>query len=318
MKNVNKDPLRVYTDDGSTGVKVVFYNENGDLIKKTVSNNAVLENSLSDDSATYFIEDDTFTFYLGSSNTLSTNNLQFQYSNHACASVHHALHSLNVSGDVDLFVTLPINQFYKGTKKNTENIEKKKNAMLRDVRTENDDSIKINSVTVWPEAIPALRPLLVDGAGNSIVSEHDYSLVCDIGGNSIDCVIFVGCAEVIMRAESFDLGMIECYPLISTALGKSVNIAHAKELLETGQCMNGKFTVDREEITRPLMSKAVNKINAFLGDDIDKDFLAHTVVIGGGADLLSSALNNAGFDSKVIEDPTMALVSAIADIDRRA
>lgn len=314
VESFNTVPL-ISIDDGSTGTKISWL-EDGAYQVATVNNNAQLGDGLDDDSRTYTINGVKYTFF-PTCDALPTNSSHFQYSDHNVCAVHHALHKLNLAphGVVDITLTLPIKQFFKGKNKNVENIESKKSAFLKDVYSEFDKkSIKIRNISVYPEAIPALYDqLVVDG--QAIVTENDYSLVADLGGTSLDVAIFGGVAENLIKVESFPLGMIQAYDLIKTELNRPVRLGHLRELLEKGTAINGRVTIDREKITAPIIDKGVEAIKNFLGDDIDVSMISYTFAIGGGSELLANGLNKSGFDCKVINNPTLALVSSISKLE---
>lgn len=303
-------------DDGSTGVKLAWF-ENDELKTATVNNNAQLGDGLDDDSRTYAIGDSKYTFFPACA-ALPTNSSEFQYSEHNICAVHHAIHKLNLApnGVVDITLTLPINQFFKGKNKNKENIERKKEVFMKSVYSELDDKeITIRNISVYPEAIPALYDqLIIDG--KPIVTENDYSLVLDSGGTSLCATLFAGAAENIIKVASFSIGMIQTYDLIRADINKPARLGHIRELLETGEAINGRIKINRKEVTLPLIKEAVEKIKDFLGDDVDISMLSYTFAIGGGSELLSEALNETGFDCRVIDNPTLALVSSIAKLER--
>jgi len=310
-----EQPIKIYVDDGSTSMKVAHYVD-GELELANISNNAQLGNEIGANSCTYTVNNKQFTFN-PLCDALRTDSFHYQYDEHIVASVHHALHKLGYAGkQVHLSVTLPIKEFYNGSEVNAANIERKKAAMLVPVTPENEaDTIEIVAVDVLPEAISALYPLLVKD-GVPIVDETDVSIVFDFGGNSLDVVMFSGCAEHIMEARSFNIGMIEAYELIRVHLGVNAKLAHLKQLLEQGSIMNGKFTIDRVEVTKPIIDNALNQITGFIGDTIDVRTISHSFAIGGGAELLAPALKDLGFDCKVVPNPLQALVSSIAELDQ--
>lgn len=308
--------MMICIDDGSTGNKVAF--KNGDSWTfKTISNRAELGRGVSDDgrSSTYSVDGKVFTFY-EQCEALQTSNVHYQYSDHALLSVHHALHECGFSGQkVNISVTLPINQFFKDGRVNTANIEKKKQNLLREVEAEDKAPVKIMSVVVYPEGIPAVQPLICDSKGNSLVDSDELTFIADFGGTTLDLALFSGAAERIIRADSYDIGMLNCFDSIKLETGRSgLRDMQLQLLLETGQCAGGKVKVDRLSVSKPLMSKAATRIIDFLGKDLDS--LSHAYLIGGGADLLALTLEGLGVNASVVPDSTLALVKAIAKIEQ--
>ncbi|KJG37660.1 hypothetical protein UA32_11885 [Photobacterium angustum] len=306
----------IYLDDGSTGTKVGFVNGENKIEFRTVTNRAELGRGVSDSglSSTYSIDGQNYTFY-EQCDALKTSNAQYQYSQHNVAAVHHALHECGFSGKtVDICVTLPISQFFESGRVNVANIEKKKANLLTPVLPEDQEQIIIRSVKLYPEGIPAVQPLICDPNGNSKVDSDELTFIGDIGGTTLDLAIFSGAAERIIKAQSFDIGMLECSDSIKLASGRSgLRDMQVQRLLETGECANGKVKIDRVAVSKPIMTKAASTIINFLGKDIDS--LSYSYLIGGGSELLQMSLNDREFEAELVPNSTLALVQAIAKIE---
>lgn len=306
----------IYLDDGSTSTKVGFINAENELEFRTITNRAELGRGVSDSgqSSTYQNAGNFYTFY-EQCDALKTSNAQYQYSSHNVAAVHHALHECGFSGlTLDICVTLPINQFFEGGRVNVDNIENKKANLLTPVEPEDQAPITIRSVKVYPEGIPAVQPLICDQYGNSKVDTDELTFIADMGGTTLDLAIFTGAAERIIKAQSFDIGMLECSDPIKLASGRSgLRDMQIQRLLETGECANGKVKIDRVAVSKPIMNKAASTIINFIGKDIDS--LSYSYLIGGGSELLKIALEERKFDAEVVPNSTLALVKAIAKIE---
>jgi hypothetical protein len=308
--------MKVYVDDGSTGTKLAFFTDNTNDIKvETFSNRAEYGRGIADDdSCTYSINDQYLTFY-PSCDSNRTSNIQYQYSDHCVAAVHHALHLAGLSGqEVDLCVTLPISEFYSDGRVNHQNIEKKKSNLLKVVLPEHGDSITIKNVSVYPEGIPAVQPRLIKN-GKSIVDEDELTFLADLGGTTLDLALFSGAAKKIIRAQSFNIGMFDNFSAIKVAINlPNVRDMQISKLLETGKAAGGKFKIDRVKVTKPVMTKASNAVIDFLGNDIHA--LSYSFLIGGGAELLKLSLDDFNFNCVIVDDPTTALVKSIANIEK--
>lgn len=304
--------MKVFIDDGSTATKLA-YMLNGELVVKSHSNRAEFGRGIADDEcSTYEVNGQSFTFY-PSCDSNRTSNVQYQYSDHCVAAVHHALHQEGLRDDLEICVTLPISEFYSNGRVNVENIELKKKALLKKVVPEIGVEILIKSVSVYPEGIPAVQPMLIKD-GKPVVDEDELTFLADMGGTTLDLALFSGAAKRIIRAQSYNIGMFDNFQAIKIA----INLPNARDvqvskLLETGEAAGGRFKIDRLRVTKPVMNKAANAVIDFLGDDMKA--LSYAFLIGGGAELLQQELQSNGFKCEVVKDATHALVKAIAKIE---
>lgn len=305
---------KVFVDDGSTSTKVAEIVD-GEIKLATYSNRAEFGPGVTDDEEihTYIVNDQQMTFYPLCDN-IKTSNVLYQYSDHSVAAVHHALHLAGHSGKtIDLAVTLPISEFFEKGRTNQFNIERKRNNLKKSVIPEFGKAITIDKVAVYPEGIPAIQPLLIDENGNKCVEDEDIVFIADFGGTTLDLALFAA-GKRIVRAESFPIGMFDIYPMIR----QEINLPHARDgmvskLLETGTSSRGRYNIDRLKVSRPTMTKAMNAVIDFLGKD--KDAIQFSFLIGGGAQILSHHFEENGIKHQVVENPTQALVGAIANIE---
>ena len=310
----------VVADDGSTSVKLAWFEED-ELKTFTSSNSAEFGKGFSEDGGrNYTVFDksnsETTFCFMENADSIRSKNERFQYDAHSVASIHHGLHKAGIEGqNVTLAVTLPLSQYYKGTRINEENINKKKASILR--RVDSDSKSKTNTISdvvVYPEGIPACYPNLVNEKGEPLVDEEELTFLADFGGTTLDLCLFSGAASDILKAESFSLGMFDTFDDVmrDSGIPKRRDLI-LKKLLETGQASGGKFSIDRHQTTLPIMEKAQNLILDFLGDDLR--LLSNCFCIGGGADLLSKNLAKIeGVNPVVIDNPVEALARSIASI----
>ncbi|MGR5241747.1 plasmid segregation protein ParM domain-containing protein [Photobacterium damselae] len=306
----------IFIDDGSTGTRIAIIGEDRSIDVQCVSNRAEYGRGVADDeSCTYLIEGQHITFF-EAADSIRTANLQYQYSDHCISAVHHALHQCGFSGqEVDISVTLPISEFYRDGRIDTDNIARKKAAYQKAVIPEIGQPITIKNVSIYPEGIPAVQPCLVKD-GKSIVDDDEITFLADMGGSTLDLALFSGAAKRIIKAKSIKIGMFDTFDLIKSHL----NLPKARDmqlmkLLETGSAAGGRFTIDRAEVTKPVMVKAANAIIDFLGEDINT--LSHSFLIGGGAQLLKDVLcENYHYQCEIVSNPTHALIRAIAHIEQ--
>ncbi|PSB81762.1 hypothetical protein C5F64_17085 [Photobacterium damselae subsp. damselae] len=313
------ETMRIFLDDGSTGTKIAFIKDD-ELFTTTIANRAELglgvQDSSDKNSGTYTVLTDerevTFTFY-PECRALRTANIAYQYGALGVAAIHHALHSLGFSGrELDVCVTLPISEFYTNGRVNKENIKRKIANVKTPVSCEGKKDITIAQVQVYPEGIPASYVKLTEN-GKS-VSDDDVTFLGDLGGTTFDLALFAGSASRIMKCASFPIGMYRTYGAVKNAINTpDCRDSRIESLLLTGQAGNGRFVINRNEVTAQVMAEAKNYIDEFLfGEGRVDRFL----LIGGGAELLSEFLSLVDDNNyELIENPTTALVTSIAKIE---
>ena len=318
LENDMSEILRAFIDDGSTGTKISLL-QNDELKTATISNRAEFGMGVQDTtdkcSGTYTVmtedRDIVLTFY-PECRAIRTANVDYQYGHLSVAAIHHALHSMGCSGqEVEVCVTLPISEFYDNGRINKDNILRKCDNVKIPVKCEGKKDITISQVSVYPEGIPASYIKLTEGGKTA--SDDDITFLADMGGTTLDLALFAGSATRIMKCASYPVGMYKTYGAIKQAINVlDSRDARIESLLLTGQASNGRFTINRNDVTAQVMNEAFNYIQDFLYAEgrIDRFLL-----IGGGAELLSDFLTLQGMDHELIENPTTALVTAIAKIE---
>ncbi len=187
--------LTVSVDDGSTNVKVSWFN--GHSVKNVISPNSFRKGwksaGLRSDKviANYLIGETKYTYDVTSDKALETTHIDYQYSDLNLLSLHHALLQTGLEPQpIKVVVTLPITAYYNADdcQKNEVNIQRKKDNVMRDISLNKGDVFKIHSVEVMPESVPAVLTTLID----SNISEYSRTLVIDIGGTTVDSAVIVG------------------------------------------------------------------------------------------------------------------------------
>lgn len=306
---MDKKVKLIVTDDGSTSTKLAWFD--GDVLRTlNVSNSAEFEKSFSDSADNVLSVGGVEITFFEAAESESTNNSRYQYGDHSVAAVHHALHEAGFSGtEVSIIATLPIREFYdENNRKNQANIDRKKANLMREVSHERCESIKIVSVKVFPEGIPAVFHEL----SNSDVYEGQLTFLADMGGTTLDLCLFSGSSGRIQKAASLPIGMFGAFEEVRRAIGQNIRPVAIKEALQFGHIWGGSHNINREEVTANIMRKAVNEIVSFIGDD----HISRFYCIGGGAELLTKALHIEGFNPKQIEKPVEALATALAIVNR--
>ncbi len=188
--------LKIAVDDGSTNVKVSWLNQEGG-IETLVSPNSFRKDwksaALRKDKRVfnYQIDGSKYTYDATSDKSLETTHVDYQYDDLNLLAVHHALLQTGMEpSEVKLVVTLPITEYYhfEDCQKNEENIERKRQNLMRDISLNRGETFKVIDVEVMPESLPAVLSTLV----NSNCNEFTRSLVIDLGGTTLDMGIVVG------------------------------------------------------------------------------------------------------------------------------
>ncbi|WP_241576753.1 plasmid segregation protein ParM domain-containing protein [Rosenbergiella collisarenosi] len=173
---------KVFIDDGSTHVKMIWRDAEGEQHLSVTPNTFTAEHAPvhTGKEANYTVGKNKFSFSKGSSKTIPTTDTSFQYSEVNAVAIHHALHESGLTPQpVDIIVTLPLSEFYdQENNKNTQNIERKKENYKKSVKRTKRDEFTINSVTVLPESIPAGINIA------DTLSDGQSLLIIDIGGTT--------------------------------------------------------------------------------------------------------------------------------------
>ncbi len=187
--------LTVSIDDGSTNTKVSWL-QDGELKSITVpvsfrkgwKSAALLSGKTV---ANYMIDEVKYTYDVTSDRSLHTTHIDYQYSDLNLLSVHHALLQTGLEPQpVKIVCTLPITAYYdkEDCQKNENNINKKKNNLMRPVELNKGQTFEVVDVEVMPESIPAVLSTLMESNAN----EFSRTLVLDIGGTTLDAAVIVG------------------------------------------------------------------------------------------------------------------------------
>lgn len=315
----------VVVDDGSTACKIAFFNtDNPETITKLISpNRAEIGRGISFGNANHVYttneELDTKYTFSDSKDALPTSNKEFQYGDLCRASLQHALVKSGIEeSKIDLCVTLPINQFYsKDGSENQANIEKKKAAHLGYIRSDNHKTYEINSVSVYPEGIPAMLLMLED----SQILQTDISILIDIGGTTSDVCLFSGKLEELRSVNSYECGMIEIMDSIRSELNQTMtNIVpmHLDFILrnfDNKDVLNQQLHCDINVIkhSTPILDRLYHQLIQLNGGSFSN---TKVYLTGGGALILNSFLKIKDVDSIVIPNPETALAEAILLINQ--
>lgn len=317
--------MRIYIDDGSTHIKMLW-EQHG----KTFTH--ISPNSFKRGwSATfgrgkpfnYTAGKEKYSFDLISPDSLTTSNIEWQYSPLNAVAVHHSLLTSGLTPQcVDIVVTLPLAEFYdEDAQYRLDNIERKKQNLLQAVVLNNGDPFTISRVTVRPESIPAGIALCDQ------LSPTNSVLIVDLGGTTLDISQVAGQMSSVSRIFG------------DPALGVSLVTDEVQQTLRKAGMALSRYNVDRLIIKRFDDTYLANNINDPRAIDNIKQAIhsgtaryrarvleavdrfkgyTHVAVVGGGAFLLAYAIRthvNLREDRFfVAKDPQFALVHGLKTI----
>ena len=160
-----KQPVKLVIDDGSKAAKMVFRDEQGNLVSQKTDNAFVKEFRVAHNNSqpfNYLVDGlERYSYHKESTAKLETTDVAHQYDVISRLNVHHAMHASGITPQrVHVHVTLPLSQFYNSFgEKNAENIQRKKDNLLKPIaRYLNgaNTSFEIVEVSVFPESLPAV------------------------------------------------------------------------------------------------------------------------------------------------------------------
>ncbi|WP_163936483.1 plasmid segregation protein ParM domain-containing protein [Paraferrimonas sp. SM1919] len=321
---MSKAPLKIAIDDGSTNVKVCWYQ--GGKIKSVISPNSFRKDwksaALRAETKVYNYQVGTtkYTFDATSDKALSTTHIDYQYDDQNLLAVHHALLQTGLQPQpVEIVVTLPITEYYNADdcQKNEAKIERKRQNLLRKITLNKGEVFDIVDVKVMPESLPAVLSTLL----SANVHEFTKSLVIDLGGTTLDMGIVVGeyddvsgiygnneigvCMVTDAARKALAAADSDASYLVSNELIKN---RHDDEFVEA--VLND---LSKKEI---VLEKIETKI-AELGSQVAfeaKKFAKHPhriYLVGGGAALIEPAIREAyatlGDKIQLMDDAQLAL-----------
>lgn len=317
--------MRIYIDDGSTHIKMLW-EQHGKTYTHISPNSFRRGWSATFGSSkpfNYTAGKEKYSFDLISTDTLTTSNIEWQYSPLNAVAVHHALQTSGVAPQcVDIVVTLPLAEFYdEDAQYRLDNIERKKQSLLQPVELNNGHLFTITRVTVRPESIPAGIALCDQ------LSSSNSVLIVDLGGTTLDISQVAGQMSSVSRICG------------DPALGVSLVTDEVQQALRKAGMALSRYNVDRLIIKRFDDTYLANNINDPRTVDGIKQAIhsgiaryrtrvleaierfkgyTHVAVVGGGACLLADAIrthvNLREERFFVAQDPQFALVHGLKAI----
>lgn len=319
----------VYIDDGSTGIKMAWTDDNGEVQAIMINNTFKGEHSTPNGDTpvyNYVCNGQKFSFAKLSPALVKANNVQWQYSESNAVAIQHAL---QVSGippqEITAIVSLPISEYYDHRNQlNMDNIKKKKESVMQLVTRipESEPQFKIVDVKVLAESIPA------SVAKVSELEEFDSLLVVDLGGTTLDVAMIQGGTSDILQIEGNDkIGAsavtLEVLDALKRANGMSstwfiaesiVKKRHDDAFIKARLNNPANLPIIKEALEKAIVELAnstVNFLTRFSG-------YSHVSVVGGGASMIADAVkaktNVADNRFFISENPQFDLVIGMYNI----
>lgn len=291
--------MRIYIDDGSTHIKMLWEQHSKTLTH--ISPNSFKRGWSptfgNGKPFNYTAGKEKYSFDLISPDSLTTSNIEWQYSPLNAIAVHHALRTSGIAPQcVDIVVTLPLTEFYdEDSQYRLDNIERKKQSLLQPVVLNNGHLFTITRVTVRPESIPAGIALCDQ------LSSSNSVLIVDLGGTTLDISQVAGQMSSVSRIYG------------DPALGVSLVIDEVQQALRKTGMVLSRYNVERLIIKRfdgiymtnhindphavdsikQAINNGIERYRARVLEAIDRfKGYTHVAVVGGGACLLAEAIRN--------------------------
>ena len=303
--------ISVVVDEGSAQTKLTFRNPQGEIITQKIPSRVVrglkMDFSAGGYSGSSYIvyEGDVereLTVSSKSEDTVVTNGESFQISAANRCLVHEILRKNGFGGrEVDISVTLPVNQFYRktgGSPFNDELIQSKKDNLTAKIKSAaNQKLARILSVDVFPEAIPAVFDITREDDGDLKpgYEEGMKFLSIDIGGTTTDVSVIMADGSI-DNFDSFKVGVINMAAKLAELLS-ATDICHGKvlpryaaeEALKNRRFASHDITPYIKKACIGFVDEIVTNIETMIGNVhlLDKVF-----IVGGGAALIGEDVGN--------------------------
>lgn len=323
--------MKIFCDDGSTAVKIAWFNQAGEL-QTLVSPNSFksgwnTSGFGSDKTYNYLTNGEKYAFDTHSPTAIITTNIEYQYSVENLLAVHHALLQTGLEPQpVELWVTLPVSEYFTvDMQENTKNIQRKKDNLKKDIALNKGHVFSVEDVHVLPESLPAV----LESLESDNVGDLETSLVIDLGGTTLDCGAISGRYRNVSQVSG------------EPGLGVTLVTTAALNALKQAGSHTSYFIADQlvknrenEEIFQSVVNddSKINDVRAAinggitrLSDRVIQHLQAYKGVnrvylTGGGAELIYPAIR-AAFPLlkdkvKILPTAQLALVTSIAQIKR--
>lgn len=321
----NDKKLLVAIDDGYAQIKLA-----GDSVKKDNKMNLASFNSsimhgslgsLSGNGAIGYYETDDGKTKMTVSDLIAGEATQFDGFHTSSMDrilINHALLHAGYSGKkIDLWVGLPVADFFKGVEKNKELIEQKKSNLKIEVRNAvpNGDSLAmISTINVGCQAVSAFVDYYIDDNGKERDVSIDKIAVVDIGGRTTDiAVILNGNIFEPNSSGTENIGVLDVRNELKNLINKKFNIndefsnSVLDKALRTGSLKLWGKEQNIKELIQQASHGPVQKLERMIvqklgrGSDLDA-----ILFVGGGASCFSSIKNLFPNNGIIVKDSEFA------------
>lgn len=285
-------------DDGSSQIKLLSTDGSSSLKFPSVVENRPVYSADGISKSTYAVDGLEYTVLRSSDAPERTDTDNYQTGHLNRVLVHEALREAGLGGqDVALGVTLPIGQYFElgqDGRPNTKRIEAKKANLKGPIENRAGETLaNIQEVYVFPEALPAAVDVMTDLKDGELVYKPQYSenlRVCciDVGGHSIDIVVFESQTGNILQQEGFNGGVIRLVDALQNKLmgllgeSRPIERSIAERAMIQGQYAGHNLKATITQIANPL----AEKVKATLERITSKRSTDLFLIVGGGADLV--------------------------------
>lgn len=289
--------MKIFMDDGSTNIKMQW--ETDGVSRQMLSPNSFKRQWSvpfgSQPVFNYTMNGEQYSYDPVAADAVTTTNVAWQYSDVNVVAVHHALLQTGLAAcEVDIIVTLPLDEYYdRNNQPDSAAIKRKELSLLRPVTLNGGETFIIRSVAVMPESIPA---------GFSVLKEMDpleSLLIVDLGGTTLDISQVTGKMSGITRIFG------------DATIGVSLMTTAVRDVLRMARTPGSSFLADDIIIHRHddsylagrindmsrlpdikstlaesehrLTQRVINAVSSFEG-------YTHVMVIGGGAEIVAEAV----------------------------
>ncbi len=292
----------VIVDEGSTQIKVCWQDAvSGEFQIKIIPSNVAMKEGTDDygkvlDSSYTLDGDDYYVFGNGQrEERLDTNTNRYQVSNANLVLLHEALRQAGFGGkSVDVFVTLPVDQYFHANgKSNDERIKLKKDRLMRPIENSNGLPLAdIKSIGVASESIPAWYNIQIDDNldADEEQCELESVLVVDIGGTTTDVSLINGDA-IVSKRGTIPNGVYDIESNIRSNLVeigiRSVSDTQMYHLLRTKEFRGQDVTAEVRKSIRSIQDRIATAMVKFEDKPESLDCI---LIVGGGAALFGQSL----------------------------
>lgn len=301
-------------DDGSSQIKLRTADGKTSLKFPSKVVNRPIHNIDGPIEACYGIEGKVYSVLSSSDAAERTDSENYQISDLNRVLVHEALRQAGLGGqDVILGVTLPITQYFelgKDGRPNIKRIEQKKASIMGAIESKAKSPVAlahIKEVYVYPEALPAAVDVMTDMVNGQMVYKPEYNdnkrvCVIDVGGHSIDIVLFESQTANIIEQTGFEGGVIRLVDALQNKLMGLLNETQpiersiAEQAMVKGEYAGHDLSATIEQIAAPL----AQKVKANLERLVPKRSTDLFICVGGGANLVKDAVAEYAGEEKTL------------------